>query len=190
MKRSLLLFPAVALLFILLPFSGHSEDNKEANVGDIIITTSDSHLLLFAAVKNGFTDEMMEGVRHGIPVIFTFLVELEQVKNNWPDELLAEYSILHTLSWDTLKEKYVISFSEKKTEAISTESAQKALELMAELSGFKIFQRKKLYSDARYLLNIKATLAEKTLPLNMHYIIPFISLWDLETDWRTIEFKY
>ena len=42
------------------------------------------------------------------------------------------------------------------------------------------------YTTAR----IKATLAETTLPLGIHYILPFTSLWDFETDWRTVEFRY
>lgn len=163
---------------------------ENAIIGDIIITTSDSHLLLFAAVKNGFTQEMLEGVQSGIPVTFTFTIELEQVNNNWPDTTLAEHVIQHTLSYDTLKEKYIISFSKEKPQAITTDSAEKAEEVMAEISGIKIIARDKLIFDAQYLLHIKATLTEKTLPLNMHNIIPFISLWNFETGWQTIEFKY
>lgn len=191
MKQHFFITLFLFLLLTLLPFSvfpGEKADN--ADIGDIIITTSDSHLLLFAAVKNGFTREMMEGVQSGIPVTFTFTIELEQVNNNWPDKTLAEHIIQHTLSYDTLKEKYIVSFSKEKPQAITTDSAEKAEEVMAEISGIKIISRDKLISDAQYLLHIKATLAEKTLPLNMHNIIPFISLWNFETDWQTIEFKY
>jgi hypothetical protein len=61
---------------------------------------------------------------------------------------------------------------------------------MSELNGVKIIERHELIPDVLYALHVKAILAEKTLPMNMHYIVPFISLWDFETDWRTIEFRY
>ncbi len=191
MRHSLPLALILLLLIILHPLSGYpADDHKDADIEDIIITTSESHLLLFATVKHAFSKEMLTGVKNGIPVTFTFLIELEQIKNNWPDPKLAEYLIQHTLSYDTLKEKFIISFTEGKPKAIVTDSAEKAKEAMTELSGLQIIPRKKLISDSLYLLNIKATLAEKTLPLNMHHIIPFISLWNFETDWRSIEFRY
>ena len=51
---------------------------------------------------------MLEGVRNGIPVTFSFFIDLEQVRNNWPDATLAEYTITHTLTYDSLKKKYSI----------------------------------------------------------------------------------
>ena len=61
---------------------------------------------------------------------------------------------------------------------------------MVELNGIKIIPRNTMEPDAPYAIHVKAKLAEKILPLYMHYIIPFVSLWDFETDWRTIEFRY
>ncbi len=191
MKHSFALLLILLVLTSSLPLTGHSaEEDMSAKIGDIIITTSDSHLLLFAAVKNGLSGAMLKGVRNGIPVTFRFFIELEQVKNNWLDTVLVKHTIQHTLSYDTLKEEYIINFTEGKPETIVTESVEKAKEVMVELSGVQVLERSRLIPEAQYLLHIKATLAEKTLPLNMHNIVPFISLWDLETDWHTIEFKY
>ena len=44
--------------------------------------------------------------------------------------------------------------------------------------------------DSSYIINVKTKLARKTLPLYFHYLIPFTSLWDFETDWYTIDFIY
>ncbi|MDH3348339.1 MAG: DUF4390 domain-containing protein [Desulfobulbaceae bacterium] len=162
----------------------------EPNITDIIITTSESHLLLYSSVKDCFNKEMLTGVRNGIPVTFTFWITLEQIKRNWPDTTLVKQTLTHTLTYDTLKEKYSIEILERNNQKIIVDSPEKAMELMAELSGIKIIEREKLTPDSPYALHIKVKLAEKTLPLNMHYIVPFISLWNIETDWRTIEFRY
>lgn len=179
----------VFLLFLTSTPSTAQEDT-EANIADIIITTSKTHLLLFCSIKNSFTPAMVEGVRNGIPITFDFYVELEQVKNNWPDATLTEQTVRHTLNYDPLREEYRIDLPEKGKKTVTTQSIDKAMEYMAELNGLKIIERSRLVPDTPYALHVKAKMAEKTLPLNMHYIIPFISLWDFETEWRVIEFRY
>lgn len=174
------------------PFLPARVDAREEhpNISDIIITTSDSHLLLYSTVKDSFTPEMIKGVHNGIPVIFTFTVNLKKIRNNWPDLSLVEQEITHMLTYDTLKEEYHVEMSERKKQTVVTDSLDKAMETMAELSGLKVIEREKLIPDAPYALHMRAKLVEKTLPWNIHYIVPFISLWDFETDWRTVEFRY
>lgn len=183
------------LLFILLPIFVHpfpvsAGGEPEANIADMIITTSETNLLFFCTVKNSFTPEMIKGIRNGIPITFTFIIELDKVINYWPDTTLKKLTIHHTLTYDTLKEEYHIQFSEKNNHLVTTNSLAKAKEIMAELNGIKIIPRDQLIPDAPYALHIKAKLAKKKLPFNIHYLIPFVSLWDFETDWRTVEFRY
>ena len=177
----------LAALFLCPP--AHADGDLEPTIEDIIITTSSTDLLLFATIKNSFTETMLEGVRNGIPLTFRFDIQLDKVRNKWFDATLVEETINHTLSYDAIKETYQIDFSEKSRPEV-TRSQEKAKQLMAELSGLKVIARKELIPDAAYALQIKATLVENTLPLGMHYIIPFTSLWNFETDWRTIEFRY
>lgn len=174
------------------PTPAGAEDNEEQkpNISDILITTSQTDLLLFCTIRNSFTPEMIEGVHNGIPVTFTFLIQLDKIRKNWPDATLAEMAIHHTLTYDPVKQKYTITRSERNALPMVRDSIDKAVEVMSELSGIRIIPLSELEPDKPYALHVKATLAEKTLPLNMHYIVPFISLWDFETEWRTIEFTY
>ncbi|GAB4338703.1 MAG: hypothetical protein Kow0089_10880 [Desulfobulbaceae bacterium] len=167
-----------------------ADDAGKPVIDDILITTSQTHLLLFCSIRNGFTPEMVEGVHNGIPVTFTFFVELEQERSKWFDATLTEMTINHTLTYDPLKEQYQVTRSEKQANPLLTDSLEEAIQAMVELSGTRVIHRDALQPDAPYAIHVKAILAEKTLPLYMHYIIPFISLWDFETDWRTIEFRY
>jgi len=182
---------AVFLLLSLMfsPCLCAGQDGKP-EMTDIIVTTSESHLLLFATVKDCFTEEMIKGVRNGIPITFNFHVELEAVRSGWFNATLLETVLTHTLRYNSFKKEYEISFSEKKGQALTTRSLEQARERMAEVSGFPLVERASLTPDAPYVLKIKATLEEATLPLGMHYILPFTSLWNFETDWRSIEFHY
>ncbi|MHB8789263.1 MAG: DUF4390 domain-containing protein [Desulfobulbaceae bacterium] len=176
-------------ILLLLPPAARAEE-AGPNISDIFITTSETHLLLFCSIKNGFTAEMVKGVQNGIPVTFTFLVELERTVNNWPNSTLAEMTIQHTLTYDALKQQYRVTLPELSNGSMVTDSLDKAMAAMSELNGIKVINHDVLVPDAPYALHVHATLAEKTLPLNMHYLVPFISLWNFETETRTIEFRY
>lgn len=188
------LFRALGLLlgclFLLQTVAWAGEEEEGPYISDIFITTSQDDLLLFCSIKKGFTEEMLEGVRNGIPVTFSFFIQLERTVRNWPDSTLTEMTVQHTLTYDTLKEQYQINLPERGNDTVVTGALDKALEAMSELNGIKIVGRDRLEPDAPYALHVKATLAEKTLPLNLHYLVPFISLWDFETETRTIEFRY
>jgi len=178
------------LIALLLLAGTVRAEEDHPNIGDIFITTSQDHLLLFCTVRNSFTKEMIAGVRSGIPVTFTFLVTLDKVVRGWPDSTLVEMAIDHTLTYDSRTEQYRVSLPERGGEPLLTTSLDEAMAAMNELKGVRIINRGELVPDDPYALHAQATLAEKTLPLNLHQVVPFVSLWDFATETRTIEFRY
>lgn len=159
-------------------------------IKDIIVTTSDVDLLLFATVNNGFTREMLDGVKNGEPVVFTYQLELVKTGGHWLDTSLVESSVTHTLTFDAAQQEYRIAFSDQNGKVTATKDVEQAKQLMAELNGVKVIGLAQLVPDAPYAIHFKVTLKKGSLPLGMHRILPFSSLWDFETDWRTIEFRY
>ena len=47
-----------------------------------------------------------------------------------------------------------------------------------------------LEKGGRYQLRMMAELDKIILPLYLHNVLFFLSLWDFETDWYTIDFRY
>jgi hypothetical protein len=162
---------------------------QNATIEELIVTNSSTDLLLFLTVNNAFTKQMEEGIKNGIPVTFNFYVKLEK-KRTWMNQELVSLRFDHTLSYDTLKEEYSIVRSEMAGQPFRTKSLAEAKKAMAQLNGPPVSPLKALLPEAGYLLRVKAKLAEKTLPLYFHYVIPFWSLWDFETEWYTVEFRY
>lgn len=178
--------------FLLIIFNSvlHAQDHSTPELKDIIVTTSNTHLLLFAAVTNSFTPEMITGVQNGIPISFVYRIELTKTRNNWFDSSLIDTAVTHTMTYDTLKEEYIIEHSNRKGKISTTRSLEEAKRLMAELNGIRVIPLDQLEPDSPYTLRLKAILEKNTLPLGMHYVLPFTSLWDFETDWRNIDFRY
>ena len=190
MRHPPLIFVLFFLLLLCTVNSVLADSKEEVKFKDITITTSTTHLLLFGVIKNDKSHELEQALHSGIPMHFRFYIELFRTRNNWPDEELTSMEFSHTLRYDTLKERYQLQIEEQKNRKANYETLDEAIQVMNEINGLKVIELTKLQPDRSYELRMKAELYEKTLPMNLHYIIPFISLWDMETDWHTIEFTY
>jgi hypothetical protein len=47
-----------------------------------------------------------------------------------------------------------------------------------------------LNRNQQYHLKVRAELSKVELPLFFRYILFWVSLWDFETEWRTVAFLY
>ncbi len=181
------------VIFLLQPAGSEAANGSQISgphFTDIIVTTSDTHLLFFGELKNSLTSEMIEGLHSGIPVQFSFFVELEKVEANWLDDELTSMEFSHSLSYDTLKQVYTVTTEEISKKVHTVKTLDEAKTLLNEINGLKIVKLGELEPDQAYRLRVKADLYKKTLPLSLHSVIPFVSWWDLKTDWHTIEFIY
>jgi len=181
------------LLLSLILCTGNNalaEAGQDVEFKDITLTTSNKHLLLFGVIQNDHRDELEQALHSGIPMQFTFFVELFRTRDNWADEELVSLVFKHTLRYDTLKESYQLELEERNNRKATYMNLDKAMAAMNDINGLKVIELTKLKPDNSYELRMKAELFKKTLPMNLHYIVPFISMWDIETDWVTIEFTY
>ena len=88
---------------------------------------------------------------------------------------------------EELTEKFVVLASK---ETLSKTEHEEARKLMTEVDGIKVVPLKWLEAGKQYQIRSKAELSEITLPFYLHYVLFFVSLWDFETDWYTIDFIY
>ena len=158
---------------------------QNATITDFTVSNSESQLILYLTVTDCFTDDMESAIHNGIPATFTFYVDIYKKRANWPDKKIGEHEFNHIMEYDSLKKEYRIQREEKGDSKLTT-SLDEAKTFMSEINGFKILPLEKIESDASYSIKVKATLARKTLPLYFHYLIPFTSLWDFETEWHEL----
>ncbi len=190
MHHPMLRFLLILSLILCAGNSALAKADQEVEFKDITITTSNTHLLLFGVVKNDKHKELEQALHSGIPMQFTFFVDLFRTRDNWPDEELVSLEFKHTLKYDTLKEHYQLEIGEQKSRTSTYRNLDEAMAVMNDINGLKVIELTRLQPDSSYELRMKAELFEKTLPMNLHYIVPFISMWDMKTDWVTIEFTY
>lgn len=188
-KSILLLFFPLLLLSFSTPCLGEKTARK-VTIKDLTATTSATHLIVFATLENSFTSEMIEILHSGIPLRFSFFIELYKTAKNWPDEQVTAFSFDHIMTFDTLKENYRVTLEENNNKVQPFHSLFEAQKLVNEINGVKVVELTQLIPDNLYKFKIRTELYQKTLPMSLHNILPFLSFWNIETEWHTIEFKY
>ena len=187
-----LLFFLILALTLFLPAITVPEATpvRQATINELTATTSDKHLIVFATLENSFTSEMTDILHSGIPLRFSFFVELYKTAENWPDELIIALNFHHVMTFDTLKDNYRVTIEEDNNKVLSFRTLMAAQQEINEVNGVRIIELKQLLPDNSYKLRMRAELYQKTLPLSLHTILPFFSWWDVATDWHTITFTY
>jgi predicted DNA-binding protein YlxM (UPF0122 family) len=177
----------LCLAVFLAPVQAHSQD---AGLTNIIVTNTRDDLLLYLTVKDAFPAKIEETIHSGVPATFSFFVNLFAVRDLWFDKQIAEIKVTHSLKYDNLKKEYTVTRSWEGGKLHVVKSYEEAKELMSEIDSLTIVPLDQLEKGNQYQIRAKAELNKLTLPFYLHYVLFFVSLWDFETDWYTIDFIY
>jgi hypothetical protein len=163
---------------------------EKAYIGDVVVTNTQDDLLVYFSVFDCFTEDLKEAIASGIETTFTFFIKLYKKNNTLWDSRLIDMEFQHSVRYDALKRIYEVKLSEQDNQTKTVKSFEEAEKLMAEVISLKIMPLEHLEKGGRYQLRIMAELDKIKLPLYLHHILFFLSLWDFETDWYTIDFRY
>jgi len=177
-------------LFLFFSIFPEISSAKEARLSDIIVTNTRDHLLSYFNVRDCFTEEMGRAITNGISTKFTFIVKLYEIKSAWFDRKIADIRLTHTIEYNTLKNEFNLILPEQNNKKVKTKDFDGAKELMADVVALKVIRLDKLKKGAHYQIRMKAELDKIELPFYLNYVLFFLSLWDFETDWYSIEFRY
>ena len=178
------------LLFCFLLWFPSPLQAAEATLSDIIVTNTQEDLLVFFDIKGCFTREMEEAILNGIPTTFTIVIKLYRTRTAWRDASIASITLEHTIKYDSLKNEFRVTRSEEDNAEIVVKDFEAAKKAMAEIRNIRVVPLRELQERGKYQLRVKAELEKVRLPLYLHYVLFFVSLWDFETDWYTVDFIY
>lgn len=163
---------------------------QEAILTDIKVTNTRDDILIYLNIEGCFNEKINEAVLSGVSTRFSFYFNLYKVRHLWPDKGIKDIKITHTIKYNNLKKEFNIDRPWTSEKPVVTTSFEEAKKLMSKIDGFKIIPISRLEKGKQYRLRTKAEVSKTTLPFYLHYVLVFISLWDFETDWYTIDFIY
>ena len=187
LKRTKSVFLLILGLLLIASQAGYAQD---ATLTNITVSNTQDDLLLFLNLEGAFRDEMKQAILSGAPSTFSFFAKLNRVRSLWFDKDIADLEVTHTIIYDNLKKEFTVTRSWKDNNPEVTKSFDEAKKWMTEIDSLKIIPLNRLEKGEQYQLRVKAEVSKKTLPLYLHYILFFVSLWDFETDWYTIDFTF
>jgi hypothetical protein len=177
-------------LSILLFFAAATAYGRKAYLTDIVVTNTRDHLLLYFTVNDCFTPQMNAAIESGLNMTFVFFVKVSEKRPLLWDRVIASTEISHSIKYDHLKNVYEVRLSENSDKPVVVKSFEDAKKLMAEVAGLKLVPLQNLRKGGSYQVRMMAELDRIKLPLYLHYVLFFLSLWDFETDWAAVDFRY
>ena len=146
-------------------------------------TNLENHVYrLDATMALNFSDDALEALRSGVPLIILINIEVEKERSWWWDKTVAELEQGYLLLYHALSEKYITHNlnSGAQQNYISLSSA---LASLSHIRDFPLIDKNLLDSDNNYYVRLRTYLDIESLPAPMRPIAYISSQWQLESDW-------
>ena len=183
----------ISILIVIVIIIQATAFAQEASLTNINVSNNRDDLLLFFTLDGAFREKLKTAISSGVPATFSFYISLYRVRDLWFDRKIADLKLTHTVKYDNLKKEYTVKRvwdQREPAEPVVTQSFEEAQRLMTEIDSLRIYPLKRLTKGRQYQIRAMAEVSKITLPFSLHYVVFFVSFWDFETDWYTIDFIY
>ena len=137
---------------------------------------------LNANMELKFSDDALDALRSGVPLIVLINIEVQKDRNWWWDKTIAELEQGYLLLYHALSEKYIIHNlnSGAQNNYVNLNSA---LNSLSNIRNFPLIDKNLLDEDDEYYVRLRTYLDIESLPAPMRPIAYISSQWQLESDW-------
>jgi len=154
------------------------------NIVNIGVSTKGKYVVTNARLIDGFTEKIMEAIESGVPMGFTFEIELRKENTAWVDSLVSSNTVRHKIQFDSLKKAYRFSEIGKKVRRkVITRKTSRFKKLMLTLKDIPISPIYRLNPNDKYYVRVKADLETDRFWFPFNYIFFFVPFSDFETSW-------
>ena len=151
------------------------------NIG---VGTNGKTVVINARLVEGFTEDIEEAVEDGIPITFTFEAELRQANSLWNATLISSNTIKHVIKYDSLKRVYRFTELGKGVKRkIATRNKQKSQKMMLTLRNIPIASARRLVSNEKYYVRIKANLETDSFWFPFNELLFFLPFNNFNSSW-------
>ena len=151
MRRSL---AAVALVCVALTLEA-SAAGDDITVRSL---TRDDQILVSFTLTGGFTRELRDAIRSGLPATITYEVDLRRGSSLWFDRTLASARVIAAVRYDNLTRQYRLSLTiDGRGEAPQiTEDEDTVREWMTDFKRLPLFATAALERNVEYSVRVRA----------------------------------
>ena len=174
----------ILCFFLLIPAPTPFAFADSPNIVNIGVATKGKYVVMNARLIDGFTEKITEAIESGVPMGFTFEIELRKENTAWVDSLVSSNTIRHKIQFDPLKKAYRFSEVGKNVRRkVITRKMSRYQKLMLTLKDIPIAPLFRLNPDEKYYVRVKADLETDRFWFPFNYIFFFVPFSDFETSW-------
>ncbi len=170
--------------FIFLSVPNPPAFAESPNIVNIGVATKGKYVVMNARLIDGFTDKILEAIESGVPMGFTYEIELRKENAAWVDSLISSNTVRHKIQYDSLKKTYRFSEVGKNVRRkVITRKSSRYQKLMLTLKDIPIAPIFRLDPNEKYYVRVKADLETDRFWFPFNYIFFFVPFSDFETSW-------
>lgn len=141
-------------------------------------------MILNARLADGFTDDILEAIGNGMPMTFTYKVEMLENSTFWFDSLVSEITISNTVQYDPVTKTFQFSSTGKNAQPkIITRDIDLYKKLMLSVENVAVASLRELDPEETYYIRVKADLETDRFWFPFNYIFFFVPFNDVKTSW-------
>jgi hypothetical protein len=174
---------AVAL-GLLLAAGTASGAGTPLRISNLVVTNSDSTLLVDLVLLGTMPDGIVEGLGTGIPAAVRFQLELWQYNSWWVDRRVVAKLVERQVVYDVLTKEFRVSpVQGEEREPYVTRDVWEAERVLSEIRAFKLTPMTHLNLDELYYVRVRAEVRSGAPDSSVSTILPFVSS-RAETAWE------
>lgn len=156
----------------------------------LTLASSDKELLAYFSLKNGCPPMIYKVLATGVPVKYTFDLELK-VHRFLLDKTLARQKVVRILTFDNLKGEYRIGFGLDEPRVIGVRTLEEAEKIGFEINDVPVIALSRLPAHrTNYVLRVRVKVEKMESSLPFKGLMEIFSSWGIETRWYEIRFTY
>jgi len=191
MKERLALIGTILILTLTAGTAPAAADGKP-HISGLELHQGESEVLLSAHLVTDLGEEMREALRGGVPLTFSYRINLTSKGSILGEKVVRKREIIHTLEFDPVKQFYRFTGEGygKQPEIRTTRDEEEALRWLTEIVDWPLYPFHRLEKNLRYRVRVMATLRSVELPSVLGYLFFFTTIFNQETPWAQLDFTY
>lgn len=128
------------------------------------------------------SDEALEALNSGVPLMIELNFEVIRVRGLWLDSLDASLTFTYELEYRPLSQRYVVrNLNSGDQDSFAT--LYSALNNLGRIQGLPVVDDAVLDPNSRYRFRLQAHLSTRQYPAALRLLFFWRSQWQLESDW-------
>ena len=171
------------IVFVSLFFSSQNLF-ASPSIANISVSSTENSVTMGADLVDGFSPDVIKTIKKGVPITFTYDIELVKNVPFWTDKVISSNTISNTIHYDSLKKAYRFSSIGRNVQnKVLTRNQDRYQKMASTLREIPIASISKLDPDQKYYIRVKAGIETDRFWFPFNYIFFFVPFNDFKTSW-------